>query len=121
MSPSDQLADPPDSTCAQVIHPRPEIFCNKQLPLTSNKSCRRQKDFAGKISREEEKDKDKGSLITNLVLEFYENLNLVLDFFALYLTIMPECLARSILFPMFDLDFSCVFKVSTITEKIYPC
>nr|CAD1841967.1 unnamed protein product [Ananas comosus var. bracteatus] len=46
MSPSDQLADPPDSTCAQVIHPRPEIFCNKQLPLTSNKSCRRQKDFA---------------------------------------------------------------------------
>nr|AGN92458.1 pseudo-response regulator 37 [Sorghum bicolor] len=28
----DQLADPPDSTCAQVIHPKSEICSNRRLP-----------------------------------------------------------------------------------------
>ncbi|KAJ3682786.1 hypothetical protein LUZ60_013013 [Juncus effusus] len=30
-----QLADPPDSTCAQVIHPKPEIYCNTWLPIST--------------------------------------------------------------------------------------
>ncbi|MQL77333.1 hypothetical protein Taro_009726 [Colocasia esculenta] len=34
-SPSDQLAEAPDSTCAQVIHPKPEIFCNDWVPTCS--------------------------------------------------------------------------------------
>lgn len=33
MSPWDQLADPPDSTCAQVIHSRPEAFGSNWLPV----------------------------------------------------------------------------------------
>ncbi|KAK6929250.1 CCT domain [Dillenia turbinata] len=33
MSPWDKLADPPDSTCAQVIHSRPEEFSNNWIPL----------------------------------------------------------------------------------------
>uniref|UniRef100_A0A0D9X3A9 Response regulatory domain-containing protein n=1 Tax=Leersia perrieri TaxID=77586 RepID=A0A0D9X3A9_9ORYZ len=51
MSP-DQLADPTDSTCAQVIHPKSEICSNRWLPCTSNKNCKKQKetndDFKGK-------------------------------------------------------------------------
>ncbi|OEL26258.1 Two-component response regulator-like PRR37, partial [Dichanthelium oligosanthes] len=51
MSP-DQLADPPDSTCAQVIHPKSEICCNRCLPGTNNRNCKKQKDtndeFKGK-------------------------------------------------------------------------
>ncbi|XP_072984022.1 two-component response regulator-like PRR37 [Typha latifolia] len=46
MSPSDQLADPPDSTCAQVIHPKPEIFCNEWFPMTTNRSCQGQEEFS---------------------------------------------------------------------------
>ncbi|KAF3433821.1 hypothetical protein FNV43_RR24924 [Rhamnella rubrinervis] len=33
MSPSDQLADPPDSTCAQVIHSRPEAYGSNWVPV----------------------------------------------------------------------------------------
>ncbi|KAK8461186.1 hypothetical protein SEVIR_2G456400v4 [Setaria viridis] len=51
MSP-DQLADPPDSTCAQVIHPKSEICSNRWLPGTNNRNCKKQKDtnddFKGK-------------------------------------------------------------------------
>lgn len=35
MSPLDQLADPPDSTCAQVIHPTPETFSKDQMPTSA--------------------------------------------------------------------------------------
>ncbi|URE35561.1 Two-component response regulator-like PRR73 [Musa troglodytarum] len=35
MSPLDQLADPPDSTCAQVIHPTPETFSKDQVPTSA--------------------------------------------------------------------------------------
>nr|UYT09191.1 PRR37 [Oryza sativa] len=51
MSP-DQLADPPDSTCAQVIHLKSDICSNRWLPCTSNKNSKKQKetndDFKGK-------------------------------------------------------------------------
>ncbi|XP_025800824.1 two-component response regulator-like PRR37 isoform X4 [Panicum hallii] len=43
MSP-DQLADPPDSTCAQVIHPKSEICSNRLLPGTANRNFKKQKD-----------------------------------------------------------------------------
>ncbi|KAJ4816864.1 two-component response regulator-like protein [Rhynchospora pubera] len=36
LSPSDQLADPPDSTCAQVIHPKAENYCDGWLPITNH-------------------------------------------------------------------------------------
>ncbi|XP_018673787.2 two-component response regulator-like PRR73 isoform X2 [Musa acuminata AAA Group] len=35
MSPLDQLADPPDSTCAQVIRPTPETFSKDQMPTSA--------------------------------------------------------------------------------------
>ncbi|KAG2639298.1 hypothetical protein PVAP13_2NG610075 [Panicum virgatum] len=43
MSP-DQLADPPDSTCAQVIHPKSEICSNRWLPGTNSRNFKKQKD-----------------------------------------------------------------------------
>ncbi|OEL19997.1 Two-component response regulator-like PRR73 [Dichanthelium oligosanthes] len=43
MSP-DQLADPPDSTCAQVIHPKSEICSNKWLPTANKRNCKKQKE-----------------------------------------------------------------------------
>ncbi|KAG1339159.1 putative Two-component response regulator-like PRR73 [Cocos nucifera] len=46
MPPSDQLADPPDSTCALVIHPKPETFCNDLVPMTANRECKGQKELA---------------------------------------------------------------------------
>ncbi|XP_008792544.2 two-component response regulator-like PRR37 isoform X2 [Phoenix dactylifera] len=52
MSPSDQLDDPPESTWAQVIHPKPETFCNDWVPMTANRECKGKKelydDFMGK-------------------------------------------------------------------------
>lgn len=33
MSPWEQLADPPNSTCAQVIHSRSQAFGNKWVPV----------------------------------------------------------------------------------------
>ncbi|KAL6896804.1 hypothetical protein ACP4OV_007376 [Aristida adscensionis] len=52
MSP-DQLADPPDSTCAQVIHQKSEICSNRWLPGTSSRNCNKKQketndDFKGK-------------------------------------------------------------------------
>lgn len=46
MSP-DQLADPPDSTCAQVIHLKSDICSNRWLPCTSNKNSKKQKETNG--------------------------------------------------------------------------
>lgn len=39
LSPSDQLADPHDSTCAQVIHPKAENYCDGWLPIATQKEC----------------------------------------------------------------------------------
>ncbi|XP_052311006.1 two-component response regulator-like PRR73 isoform X5 [Populus trichocarpa] len=46
MSPWDQdhLSDPPDSTCAQVIHSRPEACDNSWVPLATMKKCGEQDD-----------------------------------------------------------------------------
>lgn len=46
MSP-DQLADPPDSTCAQVIHPKSEICSNKWLPTANKRNGKKQKENNG--------------------------------------------------------------------------
>ncbi|AQL07506.1 Two-component response regulator-like APRR3 [Zea mays] len=40
----DQLVDPPDSTCAQVIHPRSEICSNKWLPTANKRNVKKQKE-----------------------------------------------------------------------------
>ncbi|KAH9671925.1 Two-component response regulator-like APRR7 [Citrus sinensis] len=39
MSPSDQLAECPDSTCAQVIHSNAEITGSRRVPVTAAKEC----------------------------------------------------------------------------------
>lgn len=44
MSPCEHLADPPDSTCAQVIHSRPEALGNSWVPVTATKECKGQDD-----------------------------------------------------------------------------
>lgn len=43
----EQLADPSDSTCAQVIHSRPEAFGNNWVPMTRTKECEGQDDELG--------------------------------------------------------------------------
>eukprot|EP00268_Persea_americana_P006289 TRINITY_DN1227_c0_g1_i1.p1 TRINITY_DN1227_c0_g1~~TRINITY_DN1227_c0_g1_i1.p1 ORF type:complete len:798 (-),score=213.60 TRINITY_DN1227_c0_g1_i1:1223-3616(-) len=40
-SPWDQLTDPHDSTCAQVVHPKPETFCKEWMSMTT-KECQEQ-------------------------------------------------------------------------------
>ncbi|KAJ6727163.1 TWO-COMPONENT RESPONSE REGULATOR [Salix purpurea] len=40
----DHLADPPDSTCAQVIHSRPEACDNSWVPPATSKKCGEQDD-----------------------------------------------------------------------------
>lgn len=45
MSPSDQLADPSNSTCAQVIHPKAENYCDGWLPIAAQKECNGNKNF----------------------------------------------------------------------------
>ena len=47
MSPWDQVADPPDSTCAQVIHSRPESLGNNLVPVTITKDYEGQDDALG--------------------------------------------------------------------------
>ncbi|KAA8534314.1 hypothetical protein F0562_031859 [Nyssa sinensis] len=44
MSPWDQLADCPDSTCAQVIHSRPEAFSKNWVPTIATRKCHRHND-----------------------------------------------------------------------------
>nr|XP_009386543.1 PREDICTED: two-component response regulator-like PRR73 isoform X1 [Musa acuminata subsp. malaccensis] len=46
ISSSDRLADPPDSTCAQVIHATPKTFCKDLLPTSANRE--NQDDCMGK-------------------------------------------------------------------------
>ena len=46
MLPWDQLADPPDSTFAQVIHSRPEA-CDNWVPLATMKKFGKQDDELG--------------------------------------------------------------------------
>uniref|UniRef100_A0A6N2LR94 Uncharacterized protein n=1 Tax=Salix viminalis TaxID=40686 RepID=A0A6N2LR94_SALVM len=40
----DHLADPPDSTCAQAIHSRPEVCDNSRVPPATAKKCGEQDD-----------------------------------------------------------------------------
>ncbi|XP_021666148.2 two-component response regulator-like APRR3 isoform X6 [Hevea brasiliensis] len=44
ISPSFQLADAPDSTCAQVIHTKPETFSNRWVHVTEAKECQQKDD-----------------------------------------------------------------------------
>lgn len=46
MSPWDQVAAPPDSTCAKVLHSRPEAFGNNWVPATMTE-CEGQDDDHG--------------------------------------------------------------------------
>lgn len=47
MSPWEQLADRPDSACAQVIHSRPEACGNSWVPMTATKECKGRDDELG--------------------------------------------------------------------------
>ncbi|XP_074588219.1 two-component response regulator-like PRR37 isoform X2 [Curcuma longa] len=49
MSPQDQIADSPDSTCAQVIHPNLGTFSNDWVPISSNGGCQGQKEVTDEI------------------------------------------------------------------------
>ncbi|KAM0941276.1 putative response regulator and transcription factor RR-A-type family [Dioscorea sansibarensis] len=46
MPPSDQLPNPHDSTCAQVIYPKPETFFYGLMPMTTTRNVQEQKEFA---------------------------------------------------------------------------
>ncbi|KAK1320217.1 Two-component response regulator-like PRR73 [Acorus calamus] len=37
----EQFDDPPDSTCALVIHPKHEILCNERVPKTADGECQK--------------------------------------------------------------------------------
>ncbi|CAH2040694.1 unnamed protein product [Thlaspi arvense] len=50
MSPWDQLADPPDSTCAQVIHSRPEAFSNNWVPIAATREFHGHNDNQGNFA-----------------------------------------------------------------------
>lgn len=48
MSPGDQLADDaPDSTCAQVIHTKPEKSSNRWVHSTETKECQEPEEQLG--------------------------------------------------------------------------
>lgn len=47
MSPSDQLAECPDSTCAQVIHSNAEITGSRRVPVTAAKECQDHEERCG--------------------------------------------------------------------------
>ncbi|GLT73072.1 hypothetical protein SLA2020_449540 [Shorea laevis] len=53
MSPPDQIADAPDSTCAQVIHTKPEKFSNRRVHVTETKECPEQDEQLG-VSKDPE-------------------------------------------------------------------
>ncbi|OVA18206.1 Signal transduction response regulator [Macleaya cordata] len=42
LSPWNQLADPPDSTCGQAIHPKSEGLDNERVPVMTKKECQEQ-------------------------------------------------------------------------------
>ncbi|WOL04658.1 two-component response regulator-like PRR73 isoform X1 [Canna indica] len=46
MSSSDRLADPPDSTCAQVIHSAPETLCKDQVPISATRENHGKRELA---------------------------------------------------------------------------
>ncbi|KAJ0983929.1 hypothetical protein J5N97_002285 [Dioscorea zingiberensis] len=50
MSPSDWLPDPHDSTCAQVIHPKPETYFYSLMPMTTTRNCQEQKELTDNTS-----------------------------------------------------------------------
>lgn len=50
MSPLDQLADPPDSTCAQVIRPTPETFSKDQMPTSAIRENHGKKKPSGELT-----------------------------------------------------------------------
>ncbi|OMP06312.1 CheY-like superfamily [Corchorus olitorius] len=67
VSPWDQLADPPDSTCAQVIHSRPEVLGNSWVPVTATREHDGQNDALDNVMG---KDLEIGvSKVTTLQLE----------------------------------------------------
>jgi hypothetical protein len=47
MSLWEQLADHPESTCAQVIHSRTEAFGNNRVPMITTTECERQDNELG--------------------------------------------------------------------------
>lgn len=53
ISPSEQLAGPHYTTCARVIHPRPESFFNQKIPLNTCMDCKEQKKFAADVMRKD--------------------------------------------------------------------
>ncbi|KAL7184675.1 hypothetical protein ACSBR2_026759 [Camellia fascicularis] len=66
--PWDQLADPPDSTCAQVIHSRPEAFSNNWVPTSATR------DYHGK-----DDEFDKVAMGKDLEIGIPRNLDLQLE------------------------------------------
>ncbi|XP_020600188.1 two-component response regulator-like PRR73 isoform X2 [Phalaenopsis equestris] len=62
MSPSGQTAGPHYSTCAQVIHTRPEAFCSKKEPMIAGMDWKEQKtitdDFMGADPKNESNQTD---------------------------------------------------------------
>lgn len=48
MSPWDDLAEPPDSTCAQVIHSRPEAHSSNWVPINATRKSERQDEETGR-------------------------------------------------------------------------
>nr|UDM54774.1 pseudo-response regulator 7 [Luculia gratissima] len=50
MSPWDDLADPPDSTCAQVIHSRPEAHSSNWVPINATKKSQKQDDESDNVA-----------------------------------------------------------------------
>jgi pseudo-response regulator 7 len=47
VSPPDQIADAPDSTCAQVIHKKLEKVGNRRVHVTETKECPEQDEQLG--------------------------------------------------------------------------
>ncbi|KAK1257195.1 Two-component response regulator-like PRR73 [Acorus gramineus] len=44
----EQFDDPPDSTCALVIHPKHEILCKERVPKTADGECQKPRENLGK-------------------------------------------------------------------------
>ncbi|XP_077239621.1 two-component response regulator-like PRR37 [Tasmannia lanceolata] len=49
ISPSDQIANPDDRTCALVTHPKPETFSNEWRPKTTTWECQEQKELIDNV------------------------------------------------------------------------
>lgn len=55
MSPWDDLADPPDSTCAQVIHSRPEAHSSNLVPVNATRKAQKCDDDPGSMTFQQDK------------------------------------------------------------------